>query len=380
MSENEHEASPRVNLPDLLAYLGAAGWAPESVDDPRSSVWHLDTPDRGDLVIALPRNEAARDVDEQVREALATLAFAEHRSPREVTTDLQAGGADSVSVRLLPDSTPGRAPLALAQAAISALRLFVVGAAAGLTTESLVLGSRRPARAETFAATAQLATIPGSFILDLALPLGDAESTPQDTLIDLRPQPFGRRVAARMKQTAERALLKAQQITEGQAAFADFAVPNLGLGNATELDALARLGGDQLSYQLRFTQSALAPGRDAARLYTATRTQQEVLAEASEYLRQNLPREGVTVEGLVVRLFREGALGPGEVTLQAILDDSGREKRCRVSLAESDYDEALRAHTEGRRVRATGDIAMSGTRLRLERLTSFEVMPSLDEA
>lgn len=371
-SPSTERARLQSTLTTLQTYLTEAGWDEVSTDE-RGTVWHRRAADR-DLTIALPSTVERRDVERDLAEAIATLAFAERRSSRELTSDLHSGGADTVSVRLVPETPSGTAPLSLAQDAIAALRQLVVASASALLNKALVLPNRRPPQAETYAANTRLATSPGSFVLDLTLPLGRDELTDEpDALVPIL-EPFGRRVATRMQRTAERALRKASEVTTADAkSLADFANPSLGLGNATELDALAKLGGDRMPYQLRFTHSALASERRPPRLLTASRADQEILRTAAEYLRNSQPRENATIEGIVVRLFRERVTGPREVTLSAILDDSGVERRCRVSLFEADYALALAAHQQGFRVRVTGDLT-AGTPRRIQAVSSFTLV------
>jgi len=86
----------------------------------------------------------------------------------------------------------------------------------------------------------------------------------------------------------------------------------------------------------------------------------------------------VTVQGLVVRLHRSGAFGPGDVVIEGIDDDSGATRRYRLELTEEDYHDAVRAHRNGLKVSVTGDREERGTHLHLRRLASFSVIPGLD--
>jgi hypothetical protein len=106
--------------------------------------------------------------------------------------------------------------------------------------------------------------------------------------------------------------------------------------------------------------------------------QQRILGEAADFLRTRQPRAGVTVQGLVVRLHRSGAFGPGEVVIEGIYDDSGTTRRYRLELTEEDYRDAVRAHRNGLKVSVTGDREERGTHLHLRRLASFSVIPGLD--
>jgi hypothetical protein len=86
----------------------------------------------------------------------------------------------------------------------------------------------------------------------------------------------------------------------------------------------------------------------------------------------------VTVEGIVVRLARDHHYGPGVVVVQGVTDDSGTQRRFYVELIEEDYNEALRAHREGLRVLATGDLDTRGTYTWLRPLRRFVVVPGLE--
>ncbi|MCO5968690.1 hypothetical protein [Actinoallomurus soli] len=337
----------------------------------------------------LPAEKSVLDYVELVTEALKAISFVERRLPEEIADDITHGGVDNVAVRLTPNAPEGEAPLFLAHSAISALKNFVVASAAALDHDSLVLPPRRPQRAEAYAAQARLSTRPGSFVLSLALPLADVYSdddsdvaTPegQDVLMEVPPRPFGRRVTNRMLTTARKAQQLAERVSEGDLPLSSFGKFAPDTPNATELAALSALGGpDYEVYQLRFAGSPLVREHFAPVLLRITPGQQRILGEAADYLRTKQPRSGVTVAGLVVRLFREGNYGRGEVVIQGVADDSGDARRYRVELSESDYNEAVRAHGDGLQVTATGDLDIRGTRRSLRRLTSFAVIPGIDE-
>lgn len=369
---------PSLTVVNLSAYLQAAGWT--ASDAGRTVVWTPPQPEHGDLQVALPSggiDDSPRVLDEAAR----VVAYVEGFTVSNLVNGIANGGADTVSVRLMPEERPGVAPLALAQESITALRMLIVGSAAALTNDALVLPSRRPQLVEQYAAEAQVSTRPGSFIWDVALPLtvdaDKASAVPegQGTLMNMTPQPFGRRVTNRIATVATNALALAQRVDDGLASIEQLNQAHLRLGNALELDALARLGEvPGAPYQLRLVQSALAPRTVQSRLLSVSPAQRRRLAEAAEFLRTTQPQEGVTVEGFVVRLFREGAFGAGDVTIHAVLDDSGKTKACVMSLAEEDYAEAHRAHLEGLVVVAKGDLRTAGTRKSLVNVTQFHVV------
>ena len=86
----------------------------------------------------------------------------------------------------------------------------------------------------------------------------------------------------------------------------------------------------------------------------------------------------MTVEGVVVRLSRDHHYGPGVVVIEGIADDSGALRRYHVELVEKDYNEAFRAHGEGLRVVARGDLATRGSYKWLRPARSFAIIPGLE--
>lgn len=379
-----------MTVPRLTAfvdYLRGAGWVLED-DDGRTTLWRPESVEtEPDMRVVLPVDPEVKDYSERISEALRTLAFVEQRLPQEIATDMRYGGADNVSVRLVPDAPPGEAPLFVAHTALTALRSYVVASAAALDYGGFVLPPRRYQRAEYYASQTRISTQPGSFVLSLALPLRDAnDESPsdaraeQEVIGEIPEHLFGRRVTNRMFAVAEKAQRLAHEVSEGERPLSSFGWDDGIAVNATELEALSSLGGpEQDVYQIRFSQSPLVIGSRRPRLLRITPGQQRILREAAEFLRTRQPRSDVTVIGLVVRLFREGKTGKGEVVIQGVDDDTGQERRVRVELSESDYNLAVRAHGEGLKVSAVGDLDIKGTRRSLKKLKSFSVMPRLEE-
>jgi hypothetical protein len=374
------------SLRSFSEYLGTAGW--QRVDeDRRTSLWRLE---ESDVVVVLPAAQAVTDYEDVVGEALRALSYVERRLPSEIVADMTFGGADTLAIRLTPESPPGEAPLDLAFAAVEGLRNLVVASAAGLVTDALVLPQRRPARAEAYAKLARLSTQSGSFVLSLALPLHDAYGEPSGSANDEgmlvrdsdlpAADPFGRRVTNRLARVASAAGELADRVNAGNRPISAFGEPRRYAPNATELAALASLGGPVHDlYQMRIARSPLAGLRDAPTRVDISPGQQRIFEEASDYLRTKQPRAGVTVFGLVVRLARAGKLGPGEVVIQGMDDDSGSSRRFHAELVEDEYNRAVQAHALGLQVHAQGDLEIRGTRLHLRRVSSFDVIPGLED-
>jgi hypothetical protein len=401
-SQDPQQAPSLTSLTSLTEYLTAAGWSLVD-DDSRTSMWRPTRDLHEDVFAVLPIRDDLTDYAERIYEALRTVAYVERRSVGEVTSDIAYGAADSVAVRLLPETPPGQAPLSLAYSAMSALRSYVIGSGSALDNKSLVLPTRRPLRAESYVSKVRFATQPGSFILTLALPLveqfdqisrseddsveqleeaavpGTLEPV-QDPIFQLPPQPFGRQITNRMAAVARHAQLLADSVNAGDQGIRAFGQLGLDVPNATELEALSGLGGPERSpYRLRFAQTPLARSSRDAIVLQVTPGQQRIMADAAVYLRTEQPRPDVTVEGVVVRLSRDQVHGPGTVVVEGVADDSGALRRFYLELTDRDYREALRAHSEGLRVVARGDLATRGSYKWLRPARSFAIIPGLEE-
>jgi hypothetical protein len=374
-----------VSLPAFKGYLEAAGWN-LSDDDGRTSLWQPRQPRVNlDIRVVLPNSEDVADYQTQIDEALRAVAFTEQRLPTEVAEDVGFGGADTVAVKLTPDAPPGEAPLGQVYEAVGALRNLVIASASALETKALVLPTRRPQRAQLYADNTRLSTQPGSFILSLSLPLSDEPmvvpegQSPLFPLADVAIQPYGRQVSERMLDAAQRACALADQVISGDRHVKDFGEERPGAPNATELAALADLGGPHHDlYQIRVSRSPLAGGVREPALISINPGQQRILGEAATFLRTMQPQTAITVTGLVVRLHRDQSFGAGEAVIQGVYDDTGVARRISVELDDSDYRRAVEAHQTGAQIVMTGDLEVRGTRIALRRLTSFNLLPVLD--
>jgi hypothetical protein len=377
-------------LPDLHAvttYLQTSAWTKISQDE-RTVMWHREFEDQ-DLRIVLPASQNMTDYVEQLYLALKVLSYIERRSAQEISSDMIYGASDTVSVRLFPDAPEGEAPLAVAYPALSAMRNYVIGSGAALETHALVLPANRSRRAESFANSARLSTHRGSFILTLSLPLWqefpggdmpDGSDGVQEALLDVPPQPFGRQVANRMVAVAKYAQSLADEVGNGNRPIRAFGRLDRNAPNATELEALSTLGGGENdTYQIRFAQSPIAGSRSLPSVLRVTPGQQRIIRDGAVFLRTMQSRNDASIEGYVVRLARDRQIGPGEVVIQGIIDDSGKQHRVHASLTEEDYREAVRAHQSGLKVISRGDLDIRGNYKYIRPMRKFAIVPGMEE-
>jgi len=378
----------QISLQDLEAFLLRAGWV-RFGDRARVSQWRT-LRNETDLQVVLPRTLELGDALVLLREALPAIAFAQSRTVAEVYSDIVARGADVISVRLTPDAPSGQAPLGLANATVSGLAEFVMGAASTVANPDWNVGAQRPRRAKRYARQILLTTGPGSFVVTLTMPLRDQPATDVGLVENQQVLPefqdtvraYGREVVHRMQQVSVRAARLADEIDAQAHPLTVFEDDPASTGNAIELGALGSIGGDdRRPYHLRYslsptvvTDQALPPAVQA--ISTA---QQTVFKAAAELLRSMMPRDRQRVTGRVVRLARSHSWGPGQVVIEGQTAANVPAHRYRVELGEDQYTDALRAHQRGLDVVARGDVAIRGTHLHIDNLTDFDVVEGLPE-
>lgn len=373
---------------DVVQYLRATGWNVVGEGE-RVTSWER-TVQNEPLRIVVPAKRDGEDFALRMAEAIAVIAYAERRTFGEALADVEAGGADVVSVRINASTPTGLAPLSVAEKAVTALRKLVVGSAAGITVQGAVLPNRKK-RAERYAGRARLATSAGSFVLTAVMPLYEARiaddqtpgQVPLDETLEIPATPFGRQVAERMRTVAHAAVSLAADVVAGRDDVTAFDENASATGNSTELEALAGLGGGlPRDYQVRFTSSpVVAGGLDDPEILTVGVQEQRVLEEAAGLLRERKPKAETTVVGFVVRLARDDTeWGPGDVWIKGLEAGAGREHRYRVYLSEDQLHEATIAFDRRLLVSAQGRLRVRGTSLSLEDLRAFTVQQELPQA
>ena len=380
MTTAEADAPGLPTLRSLVNHLEVSGWRVASRDETSSEWIRTDE----DLRVVLPGSERLSDYGQLVRAAVRVLAFDQARPERDVLEDIALGGADVVALRFVPDALAGEAPLLLAQSVVNAAKNLIVGAASSLETSALVLPSRRPIRAEAFSGQARVGVEAGSFIFRISLPVGgewaDRVADGGEILDAGMLQSYGRAVTMRVQSAMRAAQSMAQEVRSGRSGIVIFASRGQHSVNATELASLGALGGPEREpYSVRFSKSPLVDGDLTAGLISISAREQDIFTEAAEFLRTRQPRSDVAIQGLVVRLTRNKAFGPGEVVVHSTTDDSEKERSVRVELSEEDYATALLAHGQGLQIRATGDLVIRGTSQALRQVHDFHLVSGLED-
>ncbi|MFJ2957077.1 hypothetical protein [Streptomyces sp. NPDC087270] len=313
---------------------------------------------------------------------LKTLAVAEGRNEAQIALEISVSDADVQFVHTDPDADPGTTPINEGVRAFESLRQWVLSGAVSATSGKarLVQPARKPAAALDFMRAVRLGpTFEGSYVLTVYIPvpplIGQTAIEVDHPQIRLLNQPFQRRVSLKLREATRAAISAADEVIqrrEGIEAFTRRA--ELGV-NANLCEALtgftSREGGGA---RIDFSWALSRPVEPEAPI-VLNRDQVVVLTEAAQDLRAAAPEDDVTVIGAVVRLHREGKLGPGEVSIAGIVEGgfNDRLRRIWLDLAEEDYSVATRAHESGASVSVTGSLVKRGNRYVMQNTSGFSV-------
>lgn len=381
--------SAEKDLSAIRSYLAATGWVSQDIDK-NGELWKPTSTYLNDLrintlrvpyQILLPSSHQFLDFEELYDDAVKLISYLEKRQRKEVIDDLSRGGADSISIKLQPDTPSGEAPLGLARNSADGLHDLLLGAACSLTYQHRpILPSRRPIRAERFAEKARYSTQPGSFIINLALPLADSDApiveqdVTQPELFDVAP--YGRRVSDRIDQVISGAWEISHEYAQDQNAVID--TDRFKEFNTVELDGLSKIGDTgelSVGYSFRLAQSPLSRElKRTPQIRTFSRKQLDILEGASALLRADEVRKDFTVRGTVTDLHRDGAFGAGNISIMSTAGDEGHNRKYKLSLGEEDYEAAWRAHGGPYEVVVTGDVQISTRRRTFLTVHSFKLM------
>lgn len=379
----------RVQVTDTLAlrsplprnirlYLQTYGWErPEGRQRGLPDVWSLERPEGTYEVIAPSRT--ATDYPERVGELLRTLSIVEDRSEQDILSDLQVLNYDIQYVHTwYEEGPPGTAPLRDAAKALEAAHGMLSAAATTVDGPRLVLPSRRPT------ATNQLMrrvlagpTDAGSYVMSIWVPIPPLLTQEEDqVLFDPAGDPPERIATKRLHQALDATRLAAHEVLDEDAsidAFTDRAESGV---SANLCESLVTLSGDShVPFDVRFTWALARPFPEAPRVVSFDPEIIPVLEQAAVVLRAEVPEDEVRIQGPVVRLHREGSTGPGDVTIDAMIDDEpGRIRRIQISLSQGDYNAAIAAHQKWNDIEIAGSLTTRGTRTYLRSAHDFRVL------
>jgi len=354
----------------IILYLRANGWELER-RDARRSIWRHSSGAR----VFVPGSPSS-DSRELLRVAFQEIAQAEDRTHEELAIDLAWQQFDKL--HLHREASAGGLLLADGLDLHIALRDAIVAAARASSEPRSSFSGRRPLAVEAYIDRVRLIpAVPGSFVVRALLPL-DAPPEQEPLALIGVVSPKVRRIATTLLRASAEVVETAQAVAQGAPPSKwDDSVP-FGV-SANLCDALTRLtgsldepgGGDA---QLRIAWSWVAP-EEPSPTVTIPRGLAPIIAAGADFLRGEPEEHTIRIVGLVTKLHREEASGPGEVTVRGHIESWDASSRAvRLELDERTYRAALAAHDAGLSVKSTALVRRTDRGLTVVRVEDFHVL------
>ncbi|SFC54935.1 hypothetical protein [Streptomyces aidingensis] len=363
----------------ISLYLMSRGWVPREEQGGTLWISHDES-----YEVLVPGNRGMRGYESHIRNLFKTLSAAEGRSESQISLEVSIADADVQYVCTAPEADPGTTPIEEGVQAFESLRQWVLSGAVAESAGQvrLVQPARKPTRALEFMRNVRLGpTFEGSYILTVYIPIppkiGQTELSLDHPQINVLRQPFERRVSLKLMAATRGAIDAADEVIqrrEGIEAFTRRAGEGVNANLCEALSGFASRGGGESRIDFSWALSRPVERTDPIRL---NRDHMVILRQAAQEMRAAEPEDDVTVVGAVVRLHREGASGPGEVSIAGIIEDGTNERLRRVwlELAEEAYSRATRAHQDGATVSVAGSLVRRGNRYYLQNPSGFAVLP-----
>jgi hypothetical protein len=355
------EAVRAIQPVDAALYLRANGWNIAQQPSNQSAVWEKQV--RGESFEALlPMNASLRDYALRMGELLTVLSVQEQRSQSEVYRDLLTSTSDVIRIRIAdPELEDGTLPIEEHAQIAQKTRDLILAAACAATERRAVWHRRKPGQAMEHVRRVRIGQSErGSYVVTVLSRVAPLLHGQNDQLFEADP-PYERRVTetlATSLNALEQAAAQAA-VTQQMSAF-DEAVPQ-GV-NANLCDAVVGLwGGDEVQRQLEFSFT-WAPSRPASpqivRSVSFAPDRVSVIREAGRQMRERAPSPDFELTGPVVRLNREEGAPTGKVTVVGLVDE--RQARVSFDLSDTEYQQAVQAHGQGKSLQLLGTLVREG--------------------
>lgn len=355
----------RVSLFDITNYLYRKGWKPSANNGKKWQIFKFDVDSTNSLEIMLPSNESFIDFRERIQQSIEALSQIEDKSAYEILSELMVENADSVKLRLqVPDSV-NSLPIKDASRHIKAIKnLFLYSGCSeikGLPHFEQPL----PAAQEYLADFEFCHTFRGSFGFEISSTIIKEK---EDR--DLFEIPLNRRIVERIARGLA-ALDEAVRSDDPDILISSYETAL----NARMCDALAQIGlGGELNFGVEIDwANVLVPSDDVLpfRGVTVGEAQVSVLNYASDKLKIVEPT-AQEISGRVVNLHCVENPSEGSARrIVAIKVDHSEHGliEVRLALGPDAYLQAIKAHSEGRELIASGQLQRKGNTWSLDAIT-----------
>ncbi len=354
----------------LRAYAEAEGWVQLEPFGAHSHVY-LNKSLGAELII--PATSALGDYAATVSELIDRFARAEDRDQLQVFRDLSVADRDVIRVRSPEADDVGSVRIEAGVELFIHARELVLSAACSAWSPRASYRAGRVRQADDYMDRVRLGqTEHGSFVVTMLAPVPPQLDRPRDLWPNEADEPYERRVT----RTLAGGLDAAADSVEKHLGGAGFAVFQNAVGrgvssNLCEATAGLIPQGDGL--EVSVTWARTRPAAVARWSRTFTRSEGEVLREVARVIQERQSRPDEQIEGLIVKLTRDGEAFDGRVTMKAVVD--GRLRSVQAELQPSDYEVAIEAHRQRRPISALGTLEPVGHRWRLAGPTGVQLVP-----
>ena len=359
------------------AYLAAHGWTrtgPYRVD--RGGVYRRPD-DRGTVLV--PASTRFADYPVRILQLAEVVGRTEDRRPSAVLADLSLAAVDLIRVRLPRAHDDHSLALDAGVDLLAGSRRLLLAAACSTVRPRRQFRAGRNERASAYISGVRLGqTEPGSFIVNLRVPVSPALAEPDQT--HLFEPPFERR-ANRTLVAGLRAVREATDLVnrgEGDIWAFDARVQNGVSANlctaAAELIAIG--GGLEVSVSWALTRPPSEEHDEQRSTVIFHLPDAQVLSEAARILSGRDERVDERIEGYVSSLVRDQSEPEGRATIKAVID--GALTSVKADFSPSEYSEITRAHDHRWSVSLEGDLRREGQRWHLSNPRDLTVMDGND--
>ena len=352
-----------VTLRGVHTYLVAHGWTKTG----RYRVDRGDVYGRSDSreTVLVPASTRFADFPVRILQLAEIVGRTEDRRPSAVLADLSLAAVDLIRVRLPRAHDDHSLDLDAGIDLLSGSRMLLLAAACSALRPQRRFRAGRHDRASAYLASVRLGqTEPGSFVVNLLVPVAPPLAEPDQT--HLFEPPFERR-ANRTLVTGLRAAREATDLVnrgDGIQAFdqrvADGVSANLCTAAATLIDVG---GGLEVSVSWALTRPASEEHDERRATVDFRPADAPVLHEAAQILSARQERVDEHIEGYVSALARAQSDPAGRATIKAVID--GALTSVKADFSPSEYTKITKAHDTRSSVSLEGDLRREGHRWHL---------------
>jgi len=365
----------RISLFDLKNYLNRKGWKQHLTNSKKWQLFRLDVDSGPSLEIILPGSESLIDFRERIKQSIEALSQIEDKSVSEILSGLILENADSVKLRLQIPETSSSLPIDNASKHIKAIRnLFLYS---GCSEIKNIPHFEQPLQTaqEYLSDFAFCHTFRGSFGFEVSSTIIKIQENQ-----DLFELPVNRRIVERIARGLV-ALDSAVRSDDPDILISSYKKAL----NARMCDALAQIGlGGELIFGVGIDWATiLKPSEDVVsfRGITVGEPQVSMLNYVSEKLKIIEPTLQ-EISGRVVNLHCVANPSDGSARRTVAIKVEHLEHgpiEVRLALGPDSYLRALKAHSEGKELLASGQLQRKGNTWSLEAITLVQERQQINE-